>query len=211
MINYLEKYLKYKTKYLNLKKQIGGTLNIDLLNAKIEKFNKIIQDCDGYDNSFTVDVVLPGDKLNKIIKKSQIPTYSIPRKVLANHFFIYVRTSDKWASFIDVYFENDIIKYNYSFTREEYRRLGLSKLLRLLVIDYGYHNSRINSVVSTPFEEAHSKPLLDGFNFEKGEGPVVFLQLSKIEDIEQYISDKLKKYCDTNSDKEDIDKEDGDK
>ena len=81
MRNYLEKYLKYKTKYINLKKQIGGTLNIDLLNAKIEKFNKIIQDCDGYDNSFTIEVVLPGDKLNKIIKKSQVPTYSIPRKV----------------------------------------------------------------------------------------------------------------------------------
>lgn len=193
MTDYFEKYLKYKTKYLNLKQQIGGTLDVDLLNAKIEKFNKIIQDCDGYDNSFTVDVLLPKAKLNKIIKKSQVPTYSIPKKVLPNHFFIYVKSNDIWASFIDVYFENDVIKYNYSFTREEYRRLGLSKLLRLLVIDYGYHNSRINSVVSTPFEEAHSKPLLDGF--EKGEGTVVFLQLSKIEDIEQYISDKLKKYC----------------
>ena len=195
MINYLEKYLKYKTKYLNLKQQIGGTLDVDLLNAKIEKFNKIIQDCDRYENSFTVDVLLPKAKLNKIIKKSQVPTYSIPKKVLPNHFFIYVKSNDIWASFIDVYFENDVIKYNYSFTREEYRRLGLSKLLRLLVIDYGYHNSRINSVVSTPFEEAHSKPLLDGFDFEKGEGTVVFLQLSKIDDIEQYISDKLKKYC----------------
>ena len=57
------------------------------------------------------------------------------------------------------------------------------------------HNSKINSVVSTPFEEAHSKPLLDGFDFERGEGSVVFLQLSKIEDIELYIADKLKKYC----------------
>lgn len=210
MINYLEKYLKYKTKYLNLKQQIGGTLDVDLLNAKIEKFNKIIQDCDGYDNSFTVDVLLPRAKLNKIIKKSQVPTYSIPKKVLPNHFFIYVKSNDIWASFIDVYFENDVIKYNYSFTREEYRRLGLSKLLRLLVIDYGYHNSRINSVVSTPFEEAHSKPLLDGFDFEKGEGTVVFLQLSKIEDIEQYISDKLKKYC-SNLREEGNSKEDDDK
>lgn len=195
MTYYFKKYLKYKNKYLNLKNQIGGTLDVDLLNTKIEKFNKIIQGCDGYDNSFTVDVLLPTAKLNKIIKKSQVPTYSIPKKVLPNHFFIYVKSNDIWASFIDVYFENDVIKYNYSFTKEEYRRLGLSKLLRLLVIDYGYHNSEINSVVSTPFEEAHSKPLLDGFDFEKGEGTVVFLQLSKIEDIEQYISDKLKKYC----------------
>ena len=46
MINYLEKYIKYKTKYLNLKLQIGGTLDADLLNSKIEKFNKIIQECD---------------------------------------------------------------------------------------------------------------------------------------------------------------------
>ena len=197
MINYCEKYIKYKTKYLNLKQQIGGTLDVDLLNAMIEKFNKIIQDCDGYDNSFTINVALPRDKLNKIIKKSQVPTYSIPKKVLPNHFFIYIKVGDEWASFIDVYFENDTIKYNYSFTREEYRRLGLSKLLRLLVIDYAYHNSKINSVISTPFEEAHSKPLLDGFDFEKGEGNVVFLQLSKIGDIELYIADKLKKYCST--------------
>ena len=210
MINYFEKYLKYKNKYLNLKQQIGGTLDVDLLNTKIEKFNKIIQDCDGYDNSFTVDVLLPRDKLNKIIKKSQVPTYSIPKKVLPNYFFIYVKSNNIWASFIDVYFENDVIKYNYSFTKEEYRRKGLSKLLRLLVIDYSKSNSKITSVVSTPFEEAHSKPLLDGFDFEKGEGTVVFLQLSKIEDIEQYITDKLKKYC-SNLREEGNSKEDDDK
>lgn len=203
MTNNFLKKIKYTLtvpNYLDLDHQIGGAFNSDLLKEKIRKFNKIIQDCDGYDNNFIIDVVLPDRELD-IIKKSEVKTYSIPTKVLPTNFFIYINyPNNKWVSFIDVYFKNDEIKYNYSFTKEEFRRRGLSKLLRLLVIDYSKSNDQINKVVSTPFEEANSQPLLKKFDFKKGEG-FVYLELSKIEDIEQYIADKLEGYCDSNSDK----------
>tara|TARA_B110000879_G_scaffold210096_1_gene299390 strand:+ start:939 stop:1577 length:639 start_codon:yes stop_codon:yes gene_type:complete len=194
MTDYFKKYLKYKNKYFNLKQQIGGTIDTNLLDTKINKFNKIIQICDKFDNMFRIKVLLPGNRLREIIKQSQVPTFIISEKVLKNHFLIYITYNDIWVSFIDVYFMDNMIQYNYSFTKEDFRRKGLSSLLRLLVIDYGKSNDIINQVVSVPFEEAHSKPLLDKFDFIKGEGNMVYLELDQVE-IDSYIVNKLRKYC----------------
>lgn len=184
--DYKIKYLKYKAKYINLKNLIGGSVNKDVLDTIIPKYIEILQK--KLNTSYSIKVLLPGDNLKKTIKG--LPKTYLPfRKLPANHFFIYVTKDDNWVSFIDVFNNDEYAKYDYSFTREEHRRLGLSKILRLLVIEYAKTIS-LKKIVSVPFLEAHSKPLLDNFDFIKGEGHSVYLNLTEL-NLKEYIDNKL--------------------
>ena len=82
-MDYKEKYLKYKTKYLNLKNQIGGNM---LRNLNCKEFKgELNHDMDVYIGSLNDDIEIK----DRILKNYDDDNYKTLPKYMSKKFYIF--------------------------------------------------------------------------------------------------------------------------
>jgi GNAT superfamily N-acetyltransferase len=111
-------------------------------------------------------------KSRELVQNKHMKTanFIIPKKMSPDAYIICIKTGSETKSEIQafLYFSvyPDSIHINYSFTFPQYRRMGLSTILRKYLIQYAIRNEK-RKITSVPFETAHSLPLLQKLGFQK--------------------------------------------
>ena len=138
---------------------------------------------------YKFDILVPGYRINK---SDFAKSLSMGKIINKNQLILCFKDKDKIISFLDIHMFNNFYKgketaqINYGWTYSEYTRQGLSKLLRISLIQLMVILN-INYLISIPFDGAYSNPILDYLEFDKdSENPGIrFLDISKIE-LEKY-------------------------
>jgi len=135
-------------------------------------------------------LLLPGIKLNK---RNFPDSLSLGKYVNKNQIIICFNDQDKIISLLDVHiFENfyknkKTAQINYGWTNPNYTRQGLSKLLRISLIQLS-KKLGIKYIISIPYQSAFSNPILDylGFETDSNNSNIRFLNIDEI-NIENYL------------------------
>jgi hypothetical protein len=94
--------------------------------------------------------------------------FVIPKKLKNNEFIIAIEEDSTIKSFIYFSLYDEYIQINYSYTTLQYRRNGLSTILRNYLINYAKQINK-HRIVSVPFETANSISILKKLGFTKQE------------------------------------------
>jgi len=157
-------------------------------------YQRIMDSCSHF-GKFTVNAHC------EIPPRKKIPGFRMPRKLSTHEVILTVRDEQRIISMIYVgrrdFRKAPALVYAYSWTDEEYRGIGLSKVLRLMVILYA-DSANIPYVISLPFSGAMSNPLLDGMNFDRDDD-TRYLRITGLNVIEYSVS-QLSKRCTVDQD-----------
>jgi hypothetical protein len=165
-------------KYKIIKESEIKIINFVTNNILIDKLN------------YQLKILTPDTKLNnKNFPKSII----MGKTVKDNQIIICFKDKDLIISFLDVHIiENDFknkktAQINYGWSDSNYRRKGLSKLLRIILIQL-LVELKINYLISIPYESAYSNNILDFLEFKTSteNSNIRFLNIDEI-DIEKYL------------------------
>ena len=94
--------------------------------------------------------------------------FIIPKKLVNNSYIIAIKNNQNIISFIYFNMYDDYVQISYSFTNDEYRRLGYSSALRKFIIEFAKKNNK-KYIISVPFENANTISILKKMGFIKNE------------------------------------------
>lgn len=138
---------------------------------------------------YDFDILLPGYKINK---RKFPQSLSVGKYINSNQLILCFKDNDEIISLLDIHLFNsfyqskETAQINYGWTDPNYTRQGLSKLLRISLIEL-LKKLNINYLISIPFKSAFSNPILDYLEFGTDEeNPSIrFLDISNI-NVEEY-------------------------
>ena len=158
-------------------------------------YDHILSMCDAY-RHYQLNILRNRIDL-KWIKRNPISNFKIPRQLSDNETILWIGDQDnRLLSMLYVaarpFHNRKALIYAYSWTNENARGIGLSKLLRLMTISYAFDNE-YEYVISLPFEEAMSNILLDSMGFKEENG-TRYLRIPDL-NVKSYIIRQLSKRC----------------